>query len=110
MLKLQCVHVRNHDSTFALQFRNQEHHTAPQPVGCPEPAVRMSTTRNAEADGRLHSILYTEQAAIATGYPKVGLWSIIDGTPYQTLGEVTELAMETPHLYKHDTDTVIAAK
>lgn len=70
----------------------------------------MSTNRPADADGRLQSSIYAEQAATAAGCPKVGLWSIIDGTPYQSLGQITDLAIETPHLYKHDTDTAIAAK
>ena len=70
----------------------------------------MSTDRPADADGRLHSSIYAEQAATAVGCPKFGLWSIIDGTPYQSLGHITDLVVETPHLYKHDTDAAIAAK
>ena len=70
----------------------------------------MSTDRAVEVDGRLRSSICIEQAAHQAGRSKLGLWSTIDGTPYQSLGQTAEIAMEMPHLHKHDADAAIAAR
>lgn len=70
----------------------------------------MATTHAVDVDGRLKSSICVEQAAARASYPKLGLWSVIDGTPYKSLGQVASIALDVPHLYKHEADAAVVTK
>ena len=97
-------------SPALLDQTSQQSFAVPDKPATCSSGLDMSTDRAAEVDGRLRSSICTEQAAHLAGRCKVGLWSIIDGTPYQSLGQIASIAMEMPHLHKHDADAAIAAR
>lgn len=70
----------------------------------------MTTAQAVNVDGRLQSSICVEQAAARANYPMLGLWSVIDGEPYKSLGQVATIEMVVPRLFKHDCDAAVAAK
>lgn len=73
-------------------------------------ASRPASGRQARSDGRLRASLSVEEAATRQQRPQIGVWCPVSGKPYASLGEVQQLEVKLPNLYRDQAEAARAVK
>lgn len=63
-----------------------------------------------KSDGRLSVSLCVEEAAAQQQRTQTGVWCPVSGNPYVSLGEIQQLEVKLPDLYRHQAEAARAAK
>ncbi|DBA99840.1 TPA: hypothetical protein ACH3X1_013735 [Trebouxia sp. C0004] len=73
-------------------------------------ASRPASGRQARSDGRLRASLSVEEAATRQQRPQIGVWCPVSGKPYARLGEIQQLEVKLPELYRDQAEAARAVK
>ena len=73
-------------------------------------ASRPASGRQARSDGRLRASLSVEEAANRQQRPQIGVWCPVSGKPYASLGEIQQLEVKLPDLYRDQAEAARAVK